>query len=150
MTPVLPILLFLSILFILLWRRSDPGSAGDSDSGAGLELRNPVSLSQEGITVVINAVRADAEKTRIEYSVAGVCPIGRGAVSVCTDPPLLRMPDGAELHFTEMPGFGCSSDTYWPIPISVTFPPLPKDRTQFYFVVPCPFPELFVELSKPQ
>ena len=145
MIPVALLLVASAVLFAVFGIFRRPPAA--SLSGATLGLTRPVSVSQGGITITVLAVRADPDGTFIDYSVEGVCPIGGGGKTQCTDPPLLRLWDGTELRFLDMPGFSCGSDTVGPIPLSARFPPLPNGRTQFYFVPPCPFPELFIELS---
>jgi hypothetical protein len=86
-------------------------------------LAEPVTVKRDEIYVTINSAILTRDKTHIEYRIFGVPGSAypdREDVAGCTQPPYLRLPDGAQLE-----------------QIGNDFPPVPGDVNNAVFVLPC-------------
>jgi hypothetical protein len=98
-----------------------PG-VGIVDTNAPIRvLAEPVSVTRDGVTVSVNKAFLSADKTTLDYGVAGVplsaYPKGE-AVTGCTDLEYLRLPDGSHLELNA---------------------PVPANVSEATFVMPCIF-----------
>ena len=113
-----------------------PG-VGIVEQGNGIRvLAAPVSVKQDGITVTVKQVVADATRTFVAYSVDD---IPSSDIPICTIPPTLQLPDGSKLSFLRGGEGGIGSEKGIPMQFttSYTFPPLPSDVRKVMFLSPC-------------
>jgi hypothetical protein len=117
-----------------------PGIGMVEQSGGIRILREPVSATQNGVSVTVEKVVADSTRTSILYRIEGVYDPPR-----CTEPPALRLPDGSRLTFLGGGGGGMDSagggfETLY------TFPPIPAQILSVTFLSPCQLPSIELTL----
>ena len=103
--------------------------------GQVLALSEPVSVERDGISVTVEQVVADAERTIVIYKTQGLSvhdanSQGEGALTGSLE--ILRLPDGSEISGTsgEMTGWGAGYRS------RLIFKPLPTDADTFTLVIP--------------
>lgn len=118
------------------WLGYVPG-IGFVEAGEGLRvLQTPVNQERDGVTVTVEQVVADADRTTVVYTVEGLGlqhrPEGEAGTN-CTASPLLRAADGKELFLNGGQGNG------WPsgFRAQLVFPPLPNQENAVTLVIPC-------------
>jgi hypothetical protein len=86
-------------------------------------LKEPVSITRDGVTVTVKNAIITSDKTDIGYFVSGVPrsaePEGEAATGGCIKPPYLRLPDGTKME------------------VVGNMPPIPADVNEAVFVMPC-------------
>jgi hypothetical protein len=104
-------------------------------------LAEPVSVEQDGITVTVKQVVADATRTFVAYSVDN---IPSSDIPICTIPPTLQLPDGSTLSFLSGGEGGIGSENGVPMQFSTnyTFPPLLANVRKVMFLSPCQMPAI--------
>ena len=104
-------------------------------------LAEPVSVEQDGITVTVKQVVADATRTFVAYSVDDV---PSSDIPICTIPPTLQLPDGRTLSFLSGGEGGIGSENGVPMQFTTnyTFPPLPTNVRKVMFLSPCQMPAI--------
>jgi len=99
-------------------------------------LDAPQSMEREGITLTVEQIIADSQKTVLTYTVDGLSPedfpAGEDA-PFCYDLSFLQLPDGTHLAVKSGEGTG------WPggFRTAHTYPAVPLDMNTIEFVVPC-------------
>ncbi len=141
------LLLALLVVFVLVgpqrvlaavrgWLGYLPG-IGFVEQGASLRvLAAPVEQERDGVTVTVEQVIADAQRTTVIFTVEGLGPQHRpGAEDAprCAGSPFLSLPEGLELALTGGEGEGWPSGyrTRW------TFPTIPETADRISFMLPC-------------
>lgn len=111
-------------------------------------LKEPASVKQDGITVMVNRVVSDSTHTYVNYQVDGIPPTTNGS-PICIDPPALKLPDGQMLAFTSGGKFAMGSESGSPMRFetSLTFPPLPAQTHKVTFISPCQMPVIELVLA---
>ena len=123
-----------------------PG-VGIVEQSSGIRvLAEPVSVEQDGITVTVNQVVADATHTFVAYSVVGIPPWDKSGFPICTDPPSLQLADGSILSFLGGGGGEIGPDKPFSFATNYTFPSLPADVRQVVFLSPCQMPAIQLNL----
>ncbi len=88
-------------------------------------LKEPVSVTRDGVTVTVKSAVLTSDKSDIYYFVSGVprsaYPEGEAATGGCIKPPYLRLPDGTKMD------------------VVGNMLPIPADVTEAVFVLPCIF-----------
>ena len=118
------------------WLGYLPG-IGFVEQGAALRvLASPVEQEREGITVTVEQVVADSQRTTVVFKVEGLGPQHRpGAEDAprCAGSPFLYLPEGLELSLTGGEGEGWPSGyrSRW------TFPAIPEKENRVAFMLPC-------------
>ena len=104
-------------------------------------LAEPVSVEQDGITVTVKQVVADATRTFVAYNVDN---IPSSDIPICTIPPTLQLPDGRKLSFLNGGEGGIGSENGVPMQFATyyTFPALPADVRKVMFLSPCQIPAI--------
>jgi len=100
-------------------------------------LAEPISQTQQGITLTVQEATLTAERTVIVYTQHGVPrePLAQGEdLSACHQSPQLRLPNGDTLTFTAGRG-GIDMQGRWEF--RLTYPPLPVTVNEAEFFVPC-------------
>lgn len=122
-----------------------PG-VGIVEQSSGIRLlAEPVSVEQDGITVTVNQVVADATRTFVAYTVVGIPPFKSG-FPICTDPPSLKLSDGSILSFLGGGGGEIGPDLPLSFATNYTFPPLPANDMHVVFLSPCQMPAIQLNL----
>ena len=99
-------------------------------------LDAPQSIEREGITLTVEHIIADSQKTVLTYTVDGLTPedfpAGEDA-PFCSDIPYLQLPDGKHLAVVSGEGTG------WPggFLTAHTYPAVPMEMNTMEFVAPC-------------
>ena len=99
-------------------------------------LDEPQTFEWEGITLVVEQIIADSQKTVLTYTVDGLAPedypMGEDA-TFCSDTPYLQLPDGTHLAVKSGEGTG------WPggFRTAHTYPAIPLEMDTMEFLVPC-------------
>ncbi len=153
--PVLMILLVILALALLTGVAYAIGRSlgyipgvGIVDQSSGIRvLSASVSVAENGKTVTVKQVVADAVRTFITYQVDGILPVTSGFPE-CTEPPALQLPDGSTLYSTNKAPFGMGSENGKPMTLetSSTFPPLPAQTSGLTFISPCQMPAIELAL----
>lgn len=118
------------------WLGYLPG-IGFVEQGAGLRiLADPVEQEREGITVTVEQVVADSQRTTVIFKVEGLGPQHRpGAEDAprCAGSPFLRLPEGINGRLTGGEGEG------WPSGYRsrLIFPAIPEKENQLDLMIPC-------------
>jgi hypothetical protein len=105
-------------------------------------LAGPVSLEREGITVTVNQVVTDSDRTLVEYAIDGI-PIQADQPSMCYTVPLLKLPNGSSLELMSETsgGFGGEVGTFVKFETIVSSAPIPVGADRVTFVLSCILPE---------
>jgi Domain of unknown function (DUF4179) len=108
-------------------------------------LAESVSVKQDGITVTVKQVVADATRTFVVYRVED---IPSSDIPICTLPPILQLPDGRKLSFLSGGEGGIGSENGVPMQFSTnyTFPALPANVRKVMFLSPCQMPAIQLSL----
>ena len=126
---------------ILRWTGYAPGF-GLVGGGQVRTLAEPVSVTREGITVMVKQLMTDASRTLIFYSVEGR-PAQAGDIrepgNGCLEPALLTW-EGGELQITEPQSVYHNATGYQ---LKSTYPAIPDDVNELTLNMPC------VLLAKP-
>jgi hypothetical protein len=112
-----------------------PGIGYVQTDGTLLTLAEPVSVEREGITVTVEQVVADNQRTVLIYKVQGLsvqAANSQGEGAVTGSIPLLRLADGSELTPTSGGGPGWGSGYR----ARLIYPALPPGENSFIFVIP--------------
>lgn len=119
-----------------------PGVGLVEQEGGVRVLSEPVSAGKNGITITVKQVVADKVRTFITYKVVGITMVNSGS-PICTEPPVLQLPDGRKLTFLGGGGGGIESVTF---ETSYSFPPIPSGVKTVTFLSPCNQPALALHL----
>jgi hypothetical protein len=101
-------------------------------------LAEPVTVSRDGVSVMVKSVIADSTQTMVKYEITGLDlpntePGTSPDPSACFTQPILRLPDGDEL--TSTGGGGMSTENSFDG--GNQFPPLPNDFDDAALVFSC-------------
>ena len=110
-------------------------------------LSTPVSNNQGGVSVTVRKVVADATHTLITYRLNTVS-LDKNGFPICTDAPILQLPDGRKLKFLSGGAGGWESESGSPaiFETSYTFPPIPVGIKTVSFLLPCDWPAIALQL----
>lgn len=111
---------------------------GFVETGEGLRvLQTPVTQERDGVTITVEQVVADADRTTVVYTVEGLGlqhrPDGEAGVNCAASPLLRSAADGKELFLNGGQGNG------WPsgYRAQLVFPPLAKQEKAVTLLIPC-------------
>jgi hypothetical protein len=100
-------------------------------------LAEPVSLTREGITLMVEQAILTTDRTLIVYKVEGIPPEarpkGEGGFACHPSAPALRLPDGVELNSTGGQGNGWGGGYQ----TGMNYPPIPADVDTVTFLLAC-------------
>jgi hypothetical protein len=119
-----------------------PGVGLVNQSGSLRILAEPVVVVRDGITVAVNQMVADLDRTTLSYVLDGI-PIRRNESFMCYASPSLQLPNGSTLELVGggSGGFGGEVGTLTRFETTVYYPPVPVDVDQITFTLACVLPE---------
>ncbi|MFZ3070987.1 MAG: hypothetical protein WA110_07705 [Anaerolineaceae bacterium] len=130
------------------WLGYAPGGGLVSEVDSVRVLQEPVSLTRDGITVIVNKAVLTSDKTTIEYKVFGVPAEDKADLSdkdVCTTAPVIKLPKSGKLLPEDSPGIfppiGSDVDTvllYFACIPETSFEEVPADWDLPLRFVPAP------------
>lgn len=104
-------------------------------------LEKPIKIKQEGLTIRVLKVVADATQTFVTYSVSGI-PVRMDSPSTCGLSPMLRLTNGTELKVLNDRTGGGGSENGSPMSYEaqISYAPMPADVKDVVIVFPCILP----------
>jgi hypothetical protein len=153
-----PVLLALVVLLLLALLSGVAYAVGHSlgyipgigivDQSAPIRvLAEPVIMKRDGITVIIQNVVADADRTYIAYEVKGIPvsdPIPDGGFTICNSMPFLQLPDGDKLEVSgggQSGGMGSEVGQTMTSEVKVYYPAIPLNVERITITFPCVLPD---------